>query len=370
MAPPVDVANSLVYHHIIALMHYSVFTSVVDPAFDMQRIPLRLTDLRKRLTLTKSAIDIRPKKFTVGSSHMRNKIPCSADRLSLLDPPMIQGVVNRNAFHLGNQYLLENRVRIVEADELVISSAVIGISGLYEQTIRLKDGHLVSKCSCSLPEEPMCRHCIAVLLEYHRWIQQPATGKKPNESSAGSTKTVNGKKHNGCATASSVTVQTADLKMSEVMAFIEWLQSAMKALEEGQPLPDFSGLNGNVAVWAEIIRNVEERRCASEEIQFGLEAERKDREAYVSRISQQLESSMAEVKGAQATIQQLQREATSYKDMVARVAEIASDIANYDSRVKTVAGELLSQGSQLDKLAKSFKEAAGALKAVAESNPE
>ena len=105
---------------------------------------------------------------------MRNKIPCSADRLSLLDPPMIQGVVDRNAFHLGNQYLSENRVRIVEADEAQISSAVIGNSGLYEQTIRLKDGHLVSKCSCSLPEEPMCRHCIAVLLEYHRWVQPRA----------------------------------------------------------------------------------------------------------------------------------------------------------------------------------------------------
>jgi uncharacterized Zn finger protein len=56
----------------------------------------------------------------------------------------------------------ENRVRIVEADDAQISSAVIGNSGLYEQTIRLKDGHLISKCSCALPEEPMCRHCIAV----------------------------------------------------------------------------------------------------------------------------------------------------------------------------------------------------------------
>ena len=97
----------------------------------------------------------------VERARMRNKIPCSAERLSLLDPPMIQGVVDRNAFHLGSQYLTENRVRIVEADDAQISSAVIGNSGLYEQTIRLKDGHLVSKCSCSLPEEPMCRHCIA-----------------------------------------------------------------------------------------------------------------------------------------------------------------------------------------------------------------
>ncbi len=85
---------------------------------------------------------------------MRNKIPSSAERLSRLDPPMIQVVVDRNAFHIGNQYLSENRVRIVEDDDAQISSSVIGNSGLYEQTIRLKEGHLISKCSCSLPEEP------------------------------------------------------------------------------------------------------------------------------------------------------------------------------------------------------------------------
>ena len=282
---------------------------------------------------------------------------------------MIQGVVDRNAFHLGKQYLSENRVRIVEADEVQISSAVIGNSGLYEQTIRLKDGHLVSKCSCSLPEEPMCRHCIAVLLEYHRWVRPRDTAKTPNQSSTSPT-SVNGQNGKSGGMSLSATGQTADLKLSELMAFVEWLQPAMKALEERQPLPDASTLNGNVAGWARIIRNLDERRREGEEIQLHLESERKDREAYVSRISQQLESSMAEVRIAQATVQQLQREATGYKDMVARVAEIASDIANYDSQVKTVAGELLSQGSQLDKLANSFKEAAQALKAVAKSNPE
>src|SRR3970282_1847172 len=102
---------------------------------------------------------------------MRNKSPCSAERLSLLAPPIVQAVVDRNAFQIGHQYLSENRVRIVEADDAQISSAVIGNSGLYEQTIRLKDGHLISKCSCTLPEEPIFRHCIAVLLEYHRWSQ-------------------------------------------------------------------------------------------------------------------------------------------------------------------------------------------------------
>lgn len=294
---------------------------------------------------------------------MRNKIPCSADRLSLLDPPMIQGVVDRNAFHLGNQYISENRVRIVEADESQISSAVIGNSGLYEQTIRLKDGHLVSKCSCSLPEEPMCRHCIAVLLEYHRWVQPRAQAKKAKQASA----PTSSDSSNGQPTAAAGPGSSGDLKLSEVMAFIEWLQPAMRALETGQPLPDSSRLTGELGAWIQAIRSLDERRRESEDIQLTLESEQRDRDAYIQRMTQQLQASMAELKSAQANLQQLQQENDAYKDMFVKVTEIASEVGNYDSQLKTVAGELLSKGAQLDKLATSFREVAGALKTISKS---
>lgn len=296
---------------------------------------------------------------------MRNKIPCSADRLSLLDPPMIQGVVDRNAFHLGNQYLSENRVRIVEADEAQISSAVIGNSGLYEQTIRLKDGHLVSKCSCSLPEEPMCRHCIAVLLEYHRWVQPRANAKRTKPASPAPS--AQSGVSNGNGTAGSGSGSNADLKLSEVTAFIEWLQPAMKALERGQPLPDSSRLTGDIDLWVQNIRNLDDRRRESEEIQLSLESQQRDREAYVERMTQQLQASMAEVKSAQASLQQLQQELAVYKDMFVKVTEIASEVGGYDSQIKTIAGELLSKGSQLEKLSNSFREVATALKTVTKS---
>ena len=296
---------------------------------------------------------------------MRNKIPCSADRLSLLDPPMIQGVVDRNAFHLGNQYLSENRVRIVEADEAQISSAVIGNSGLYEQTIRLKDGHLVSKCSCSLPEEPMCRHCIAVLLEYHRWVQPRSGAKKPKPAAPPPPSAPS----NGNGAAAPNPGSAADLKLSEVMAFIEWLQPAMKALERGQALPDSSRLTGDIATWIQTIRNLDDRRREGEEIQLSLESERRDREAYVERMTQQLQASMTEVKSAQIRLQQLEQELTAYKDMFVKVAEIASEVGGYDSQIKSIAGELLSKGAQLDKLANSFREVAGALKTISKSGP-
>ena len=290
---------------------------------------------------------------------MRNKIPCSAERLSLLDPPMIQGVVDRNAFHLGTQYLSENRVRIVEADEAHISSAVIGNSGLYEQTIRLKDGHLVSKCSCSLPEEPMCRHCIAVLLEYHRWVQPRQ--KKPRPAPG-----VTAESSNGKAPALS---SFSDLKLSEVLAFIEWFQPAVKALEKGLSLPDASRLTGDVAAWTQIIRNLDDRRRESEEIQVTLESEQRERDAYVQRMTQQLQASMTEVKAAQAQLHHIQQEMASYHDMFTKVAEIASEVGGYDSQIKTIAGELINKGTQLDKLATSFREVATALKTMTKSGP-
>jgi uncharacterized Zn finger protein len=272
---------------------------------------------------------------------------------------MIQAVVDRNAFHLGNQYLSENRVRIVQADEAQISSAVIGNSGLYEQTIRLKDGHLVSKCSCSLPEEPMCRHCIAVLLEYHRWVQ-------PRSKKTRSTPPVTPDPR---LTAPIPSGLPGDLRLSEVLAFIEWFQPAMKALEKGQPLPDASRLTGDLAAWTQIISNLEERRRESEEIQLTLESEQREREGYLERMTQQLQASMAEVKALQTQLQQLQQEIATYQDMFTKVAEIASEVGGYDSQIKTIAGELLNKGTQLDKLATSFREVAGALKTITKSGP-
>lgn len=297
---------------------------------------------------------------------MRNKIPCSAERLSLLDPPMIQAVVDRNAFHIGNQYLSENRVRIVEADDTQISSAVIGNSGLYEQTIRLKEGHLISKCSCALPEEPMCRHCIAVLLEYHRWAQ-PRYGQQKKAKPSAAPQPAQASPNGGSAPEPSPT-STTDLKLGEVMAFIEWLQPAIKVLERGLPLPDSPKLGGDLASWIQAIRNLEERRRESEEVRINLESDMRDREAYVGRLTQQVQASMEEIKAAQASSQLLQQELTACKEIIAKVFKIASEVGSYDSQLKSIAGEMMSKGSQLDKLAHSFGEVSTALKALVKTS--
>ena len=280
---------------------------------------------------------------------------------------MIKAVVDRNAFHIGNQYLSENRVRIVEADDAQISSAVIGNSGLYEQTIRLKEGHLISKCSCALPEEPMCRHCIAVLLEYHRWAQ-PRNGqpKKKTEPPAAPQPIQASPNGNGACALNSAS--TTDLKMGEVMAFVGWLQPAIKALESGQPLPDSPQLGRDLAPWIQAIRNLEERRRESEEVRISLESDTRDREAYVGRLTQQLQASMEEIKATQASSQQVQQELTACKEMLSKVYEVASEVGSYDNQLKTIAGEVLSKGAQLDKLAHSFREVSTALKALARAS--
>ncbi len=293
---------------------------------------------------------------------MQKKIPCSAERLGLLDSQMIQAVSDASSFQIAHQYLTANRVRIVEADDSQITSAVVGHSGLYEQTIRLKDGHLVSKCSCTLPEEPMCRHCIAVLLEYQRWAQpQPSRKAKPAKESIPAppvASSENGKR----TTPHSV---TPDVKLSEVMVFLEWLEPATKALERQEPLPSPPSLSpGSALTWIQTIRNLEERRRENEEVMANLESQLKDRDADVGQLTQQLQTSLREGNAAQAVTQELQREVASYKEVVATVSKLTTEIVRHIAQMRVVTGDMQQKGSQLEKLVGSFKDVAEALQSA------
>lgn len=293
---------------------------------------------------------------------MRNKIPCSAERLGLLTSQMIQAVSDASAFQIAHQYLTGNRVRIVEADDSQITSAVIGNSGLYEQNIRLKDGHLVSKCSCTLPEEPMCRHCIAVLLEYQRWAQPRQSRKtglaKESMTASPCSPSDNGKK----STPQSL---TSDVKLTEAMVFLEWLQPATKALERQEPLPGPPAVGpGAVSTWIQTIRNLEDRRRENEEVMTSLESQLKDRETDVGHLTQQLQTSLRESNAAQATTQELQREVASYKEVLTRVSELTAEVVRHAGQMRAVTGDMLQKGSQLDKLVGSFKDVAEALQST------
>jgi chromosome segregation ATPase len=143
------------------------------------------------------------------------------------------------------------------------------------------------------------------------------------------------------------------------------LQPAIKALERGQPLPDSPKLGGDLAPWIQAIRNLEDRRHDSEERRVNLESDMRAREAYVGRLTQQLQASMEEIKAAQTNSQQLHQELTACKEMLAKVSEIASEVGIYDSQLTSIASEMMSRGPQLNKLAHSFKEVSTALKGLA-----
>jgi hypothetical protein len=293
---------------------------------------------------------------------MRNKIPCSAERLGLLTSEMIQAVSDASSFQIAHQYLTANRVRIVEADDSQITSAVIGNSGLYEQNIQLKGGHLVSKCSCTLPEEPMCRHCIAVLLEYQRWAQPRQSHKSSLAKESKTAPPVNPSDNGKRDTLHSF---TSDIKLSEIMVFLEWLQPATKALERQEPLPGHPALSpGPISTWIQTIRNLEDRRRESEEVMMSLESQLKDRESDVGHLTQQLQTSLRESNAAQATTQELQREVASYKEILARVSELTTEVVRHAGQMRAVTGDMLQKGSQLDKLVSSFKDVAEALQSA------
>lgn len=162
---------------------------------------------------------------------------------------------------------------------------------------------------------------------------------------------------------------SVDLKLGEVIAFMEWLQPAMKSVELGQPLPDSSKLSGEVAVWAQAIHNLNEHCRQAEEIRSSLESEIRDREAYVGRLTNQLQASMAEVKTAQLAHQQDLQELATYKETLARVADLATEVGGHDSQLTSIVGDMLSKGEQLEKLAASFREVAAAIKTLTRSDP-
>ncbi|HEX5646449.1 MAG TPA: hypothetical protein VFX56_05720 [Nitrospira sp.] len=297
---------------------------------------------------------------------MKNKIACSAERLGLLDPQMIQSVVETNAFRIGRQYVAENRVRIVEADDSQITSAVIGNSGLYEQTVRLKEGHLISKCSCTLSEDPMCRHSIAVLLEYHRWVQ-PQQAKKAQTAKAAQPSPADSSANGKPAASPSA---SPDVKLSEVMLFVEWLGPAMRAIDKGTEIPESPSLGpGDVSTWIQAIKGMEDRLRQSEEAHATLESEMRDREAYTARLTQQLQASTQETKAAQQMAQEQQREITAYTGLLTNAAGLAGEVIKFDGQLRAVASEILKKGTQLDKMAGSFKEVTDALNSLTKKFP-
>jgi DNA repair ATPase RecN len=266
---------------------------------------------------------------------------------------MIQSVVEASVFQIGTQYFSEGRVRITDADDHQIASLVFGIQGIHEQTLRLGDGYLTSKCSCSSSEQPLCRHATASLLEYFRRAAPKPQARmqerdvhdvEVREVREALAQPPQAKKTSGL-----------DIRLSEITSFVEWLQEGVQALENGGELPAAPQLGGEAMEWVKALQRMEERRRASQEKQSALEADLQHRDVQLVRLTQQLQASMQEAKDAQSACQNLEREVAGFRMKFVTVLDQVKEFDRQHDQMKSLAEDLARNAANMDHLADAFK---------------
>jgi hypothetical protein len=280
---------------------------------------------------------------------------------------MLQAVVDPSALKMATQYITENRVRIMEANDEQIAGAVIGSSGLYELMIRLKGGQLQLKCSCTSGEQPICRHGAAVLLEYHRWAQpkegvpKPAAKPVARDEMVVEVKATPVQPTQPAITASATAPSgggglSALGQLREVSQFLEWLPTAVNALEQCQALPSAPAFTTpEMATCTQAFEKIEERRRRSDGKLFELETDLSDREEEIGRVKQELDQSRQEAKQAQTSNQQLTRELDSARTTLTKLGEMSKDFRRFDEQMKNLSREIVKRGDDLDQLATSLQ---------------
>lgn len=307
---------------------------------------------------------------------MRNKVSCVAQKLSQLDPPMIQSVVEPDAFSIGRQYAIEHRAQILGADDTSLNSSVIGTHGLYAQSLRLKGGSLVTKCSCPLTEQPFCRHCVAALLAYyyrsHRQdiIDTPPDGKtgpKPVVIEPIDEPEVQADPRPEAA-AQAPHQSSLELGLRDVTVFIEWMQPAIAAMERRASLPAMPDRpSGQVRRWIEAVQTLDETRRLSEAQCLAQASDLKAHEAEVGRLTRELETATRTAKEAQAMGEDLRRELDQARGSVSRLSRIEQEHRALEGRMQNLLGELRKKSGETERLAATLKELSESLKALGPS---
>ena len=291
---------------------------------------------------------------------MRNRISCSAQKLSQLEPNMLESVVGGHVYKLGNQYLSENRVRIIDAHEGHINSEVDGTYGVYSQTIRLKSGTLTTKCSCPASEQPFCRHCVAVLLHYYHSHPREEVVIEPVPEPAKEVVAASEPVRQTNAGSSSV-----DFKFHEIGAFVDWIQGAMNAIAKDIPLPTLPDLPpGAVRSWTEAIQDLRVRFQASEKERTQAQAELGKCHNQIGTLTQELDKSTSEAKDYKVKYAEIRNELDRCQEMLEEHAVVVKERDRYVDQIKGLRGELLRKGAELDSLADSLKKVSSALQAA------
>jgi hypothetical protein len=286
---------------------------------------------------------------------MRNKLPCTAKKLSQIEPEMIQSVVGAQVFQLGKEYQSANCVQILESDDDQILSEVTGPFGLYEQTIQLKGGNLLTKCSCTSNEQPFCRHCVAVLLGYQCPAGVRETSRFTNATVAGE------------AVKPAAEPKTAPLSVNlhHITIFLDWLQHAMAALEVGQSLPDAPAIEpGDAMSWIRGLQNLHARWRMSEEKRLVADAQVLKLEGQLERLMKELEALPRETQQAQATCEDLQDALTNSQVLLGKLSDAAKERDRLEDELRSTTEDLRKRSSELTSAFSSLKEVMAVMQSV------
>lgn len=280
----------------------------------------------------------------------RNQIPCAAGRLGQLQPDMIQSVAPKSAFVIGHQYFSEGRVRILSADDVKISSEVGGASGLYQQTIRLTEGTLVAKCSCPSNERPICRHCVAALLEYNRQSAEPKPVKS-KEVREDDPLIVDVTPQEPLRRKSEFVASPLGAGLREAMVFLDWFQIAVRALKAEEPLPPAPPLSpGETADWVATLKGFGEELRQGKEKWTALETELGDREAQLSVLARDLETASNTKDEALRMNHEMKLELEQDRERLRSLVEIEEQRDRLAESLKALTGDMRKKAEQVDQL--------------------
>lgn len=289
---------------------------------------------------------------------MRNRISCSAQSLTQLEPGMIQSVVGGQVYKLGNQYFSENRVRILEAEPSQVTAEVNGTFGVYSQLIKLRAGTLITKCSCPSTEQPFCRHCVAVLLQlFHDGMakQQGTTFSASASSTVPETT-----KASGPTSGSS-----ADFHFREVTLFVDWMQGAAGYLGTNQSLPAAPNLpQGGVQSWIATITNLHQRFLQSEEDRIHAQNELQQAGARIKDLELELNAARREIMEIQGACVGLQKELERCQDLLAEFDAVTKERDRLVSTINTMKDELQKKCAELDSLSLTIKTVSKAIHGI------
>ena len=308
------------------------------------------------------------------SAPLRNQIPCTAERLSQLRPEMIQAVVPGAAYAVGHQYFSERRVRIVQADEMKIASEVAGARGFYQQTIRLADGTLMAKCSCPSSEAPICRHCVAVLLEYIRLSpsgEQGATAKKPaREPIVPQSKAPQegAPAQDGPAQEPAAAMSVLGVRLREATIFLEWIQEAVTALKAGRSLPAAPSLSpGETLDWVQTLEALDAHARRGDEDLAVLRSELNAKDERLTGLTQDMESTNRQGKELKAICETLKLEVERGQATMSKLVGVEQERDRLADKIQDMTGDVIKRVAEIDRLAADMRKISGMREGLASS---